>query len=128
MDYTNKIVQGDNLKVMKEIPDKFVDLIYLDPPFFSQKNYDMPFGDKKSITIFQDNIESFTEKKKEEYRNSLEKDNYKYFKEEGFVGFKTYMNVNRIKLAENKKDKNDFWENRSGEGLLEYLRYMKESS
>ncbi len=126
IDYTNKIIQGDNLKIMKEIPDKFVDLIYLDPPFFSQKNYDMPFKDKKSITIFQDNIKSFTEKKKEEYRNLSEKDKCKYCKKEGFVGFKTTMQESRIKLADNEKNKNDFWENRSGEGLLEYLRYMRD--
>jgi len=125
MDYTNKIVQGDNLKVMKEIPDKFVDLIYLDPPFFSQKNYDMPFGDKKSITIFQDNINSFKEKRIEEYRNLSDEEIPGYLKKNGFIAFKTYMQEPRTKLAEDKENKNDFWENRSGEGLLDYLWYMK---
>jgi len=42
---TNKIYLMDNLKVLKDIPDNFIDLIYIDPPFFTQENYD-DFGDK----------------------------------------------------------------------------------
>lgn len=37
---TNVIYCGDCLDVLKRIPDNSVDLIYLDPPFFSQKNYE----------------------------------------------------------------------------------------
>lgn len=40
----NKIYCGDCLEVMKDIPDKSIDLIYIDPPFFSNKNYDSKFG------------------------------------------------------------------------------------
>jgi len=29
----NKVIQGDNLAILKSIPDQTVDLIYLDPPF-----------------------------------------------------------------------------------------------
>lgn len=36
----NKIYTGDNLSVMKDIPDNFIDLIYLDPPFFTQTNWE----------------------------------------------------------------------------------------
>ena len=31
------IINGDCLKELKKISDKSIDLIYLDPPFFSQK-------------------------------------------------------------------------------------------
>ena len=36
---TNKIIQGDNLEIMKEMDDESVDLICTDPPFNSGKDY-----------------------------------------------------------------------------------------
>lgn len=33
------VVHGDALAVLRTMPDSFVDLVYLDPPFFSQKEY-----------------------------------------------------------------------------------------
>jgi len=36
-DYINKIICGDCLEVMKDMPDKCVDLCYVDPPFFTQR-------------------------------------------------------------------------------------------
>ena len=36
---TNLIYCGDSLKILKDIPSKSVDLIYGDPPFFSQRDY-----------------------------------------------------------------------------------------
>jgi len=44
----NTVHTGDNLKVMRFIEDKFIDLIYLDPPYYSQtkyKNKDNEFSD-----------------------------------------------------------------------------------
>ena len=35
----NKLYCGDNLKIMKDMKSESVDLIYADPPFFSQVNY-----------------------------------------------------------------------------------------
>ena len=45
----NALVCGDNLDVLKELPDECVDLIYLDPPFNSNRNYVAVFGDKGSV-------------------------------------------------------------------------------
>ncbi len=39
MKLENVIYCGDNLTWLKKFPDKCIDLIYLDPPFFSNKNY-----------------------------------------------------------------------------------------
>ena len=33
----NEVFQGDCLEVLKNIPDHSIDLIYLDPPFYTQK-------------------------------------------------------------------------------------------
>jgi len=50
----NKLILGDNLDVLKTLPDSHVDLIYLDPPFFSNKNYEVIWGDSGEIRSFQD--------------------------------------------------------------------------
>jgi len=41
----NEIILGDCLEVMQDIPDESVDLIYLDPPFCTQKDFGQ-FNDK----------------------------------------------------------------------------------
>ena len=38
-DYINKIIQGDCLEVMKDMPDECVDLILVDPPFGKGKDF-----------------------------------------------------------------------------------------
>ncbi len=45
----NALVCGDNLDVLRELPDECIDLIYLDPPFNSNQNYVAAFGDKGSV-------------------------------------------------------------------------------
>lgn len=43
----NKLYYGDNLEILKKyIPDESVDLIYLDPPFNSQRAYNVIFHDQ----------------------------------------------------------------------------------
>lgn len=54
---TNVIHCGDNLAIMEKMPDESVDLIYLDPPFFSGRNYDVIWegeGDHSEIRSFKD--------------------------------------------------------------------------
>ena len=57
----NTLFYGDNLKVLREyIPDESIDLIYLDPPFNSNRNYNVLFKDESGtdseaqITAFED--------------------------------------------------------------------------
>ncbi len=38
---SNRLYYGDNLTIMKNIPPSSVNLIYLDPPFNSQRNYNL---------------------------------------------------------------------------------------
>jgi len=45
---------GDNLYWMSRLPDEFVDLCYIDPPFFSQKHYEVIFGDGEERRSFED--------------------------------------------------------------------------
>ncbi|OUD14360.1 site-specific DNA-methyltransferase [Thioflexithrix psekupsensis] len=50
----NKLLLGDNLQILKNLESESVDLIYLDPPFFSNRNYEVIWGDKGEIRSFED--------------------------------------------------------------------------
>jgi 16S rRNA G966 N2-methylase RsmD len=53
LDFTvNKLIFGDNLEILKSLPAECVDLIYLDPPFFSNRNYEVIWGDAGGDTEF----------------------------------------------------------------------------
>ena len=50
----NKLFWGDNLHIMRMLPSNSIDLIYIDPPFFSGANYNVIFGDQNEIRSFSD--------------------------------------------------------------------------
>ena len=61
MDWKNKLYFGDNLDILRaHVADASVDLIYLDPPFNSNANYNVLFKEKSGeesaaqITAFED--------------------------------------------------------------------------
>lgn len=45
--WKNKLHYGDNLDVLREMPSELVDLVYLDPPFNSARNYNLLFKQHK---------------------------------------------------------------------------------
>jgi DNA modification methylase len=49
---------GDNLDKLRTAPDKCVDLIYIDPPFNSNRNYEVFWGEAKEKRAFEDRHES----------------------------------------------------------------------
>ncbi len=51
---TNTIYCGDNLEVLSKLPDKSVDLIYADPPFFSNRHYEIIWNDGAEVRAFED--------------------------------------------------------------------------
>ncbi len=52
---TNIIYCGDNLEVLsKYVPDGFADLIYIDPPFNSSRNYEVFWGEAQERRAFED--------------------------------------------------------------------------
>jgi len=50
----NRLILGDNLEIMKTLESESVDLIYLDPPFFSNRDYEVIWGDEGEIRSFED--------------------------------------------------------------------------
>ena len=51
---TRVIYCGDNLEQLKKLPDRCVDLIYIDPPFNSNRNYEVFWGEMKEKRSFED--------------------------------------------------------------------------
>ena len=46
----NTLFYGDNLQILREyFPDESVDLIYLDPPFNSNRSYNVLFKDESGL-------------------------------------------------------------------------------
>lgn len=48
-DFVNKIINDDCLKVLKEIPDKCIDLVLTDPPYFLDWKEPLKFKDRKDV-------------------------------------------------------------------------------
>jgi DNA modification methylase len=55
---TRVIYCGDNLEQLKKLPSACVDLIYIDPPFNSNRNYEVFWGETKEKRSFDDRHES----------------------------------------------------------------------
>jgi len=51
---TRVIYCGDNLDQLKKFPDECIDLIYIDPPFNSNRNYEVFWGETKEKRAFED--------------------------------------------------------------------------
>ena len=63
---TNVLYCGDCKHILRKIPNESVDLIYLDPPFFSQMEYEN-FWIKDKVTTLK-----FSDKDWEELRHSID--------------------------------------------------------
>lgn len=50
----NQLILGDNLEVLRTLPSESIDLIYIDPPFFSGRNYNVIWGDTNEVRSFYD--------------------------------------------------------------------------
>ena len=51
---TRVIYCGDNLAQLPKLPPECVDLIYIDPPFNSNRNYEVFWGETKEKRAFED--------------------------------------------------------------------------
>lgn len=51
---TGVIYRDDNLARLAEFPAECIDLIYLDPPFFTNRNYEVIWGDEAEVRSFED--------------------------------------------------------------------------
>jgi len=54
---TNKLICGDNLDEIVKLPKESVDLIYIDPPFFTHKQYEVVWKDEAEVRSYKDRWE-----------------------------------------------------------------------
>lgn len=54
---TSVLYCDDNLERLAQFPEACVDLIYLDPPFFSNRSYEVIWGDEAEVRSFEDRWE-----------------------------------------------------------------------
>ncbi len=110
----NTLYYGDCWDVMKLWPDACVDLIYLDPPFNSDANYNILFGRKKSK-------DSQATKRKDLAQMTAFSDTWEWSE-------KTAERIAQIKRSVGHKARNSvmaldmFF--KDGNGMLAYLIYM----
>jgi len=72
----NTLYCGDSLDVLrKHIKDESIDLIYVDPPFFSNRHYEVVWGDEAGIRSFEDRWEGGINVYIEWMRPRVERDN-----------------------------------------------------
>lgn len=59
----HRLYLGDNLYVLRGLPSESIDLVYIDPPFFSNRTYTQIWGDDNEVRsfgdIFQDGMFSY---------------------------------------------------------------------
>ena len=51
---TRVVYCGDNLEQLAKLPDACIDLVYIDPPFNSNRNYEVFWGETKEKRSFED--------------------------------------------------------------------------
>lgn len=51
---TEVIYCGDNIEQLSKLPDHCIDLIYIDPPFNSNRNYEVFWGETREMRSFED--------------------------------------------------------------------------
>lgn len=55
-DMIDNIVQGDNLAILKLIPDNSINLIITSPPYFKQRDYGSGIGNEKTVEQYIENL------------------------------------------------------------------------
>ncbi len=54
---TGVLYREDNVAALSSMPSDSVDLVYLDPPFFSNRSYEVIWGDEAEVRSFEDRWE-----------------------------------------------------------------------
>ena len=96
--YLNKIIKGDSLEVLKELPDNSVDLIFADPPYNLQLKKELYIPNQTKVDGVNDEWDKFDSfKEYDEFTFKWLKECKRILKENGsFWVIGTYHNIFRI--------------------------------
>lgn len=70
-DIVNRLFGGENLEWLRKFPSESIDLIYLDPPFRSGKNYETTDDETQEIRSFEDKDYAFGAGTMDDYIKSM---------------------------------------------------------
>ena len=104
---TRTIFEGDNLDVMRGMDRKSIDLIYLDPPFNSNRNYSAPIGSEAAGAAFKD-MWTLDDVKEAEHGELADRDPALYSviqaaRETHGKGMQSYLIMMALRLLEMKR-------------------------
>ncbi len=96
--YVNKIIKGDCLKVLKELPDNSVDLIFADPPYNLQLNGELWRPNQTKVEGVDDEWDKFTDfKEYDDFSEEWLKECRRVLKKDGTIWvIGSYHNIFRI--------------------------------
>lgn len=94
----NKIYQGDCIELLKQIPDKSVDLIFADPPYNLQLNGELYRPNQTKVDAVDDEWDKFSSKEEyDKFTYEWMKECYRILKDSGsFWVIGTYHNIFRV--------------------------------
>ncbi len=95
----NAIYCGDCRHILKRFPDEQIDLIYADPPFFSNRNYEVIWGDGYELRSFEDRWKGGIENYVDWIRPALEQCNRVLKKTGAFYLHCDWHAVHYLKVA-----------------------------
>ncbi len=123
----NKVIKGDCIKELKNIPDNSIDLIFADPPYNLQLQGDLYRPNQSKVSAVNDEWDKFA--------SFDEYDKFTYFDMLFDRGFITFSNTREIIISPTLAQKNiDRLNMRSGQrfedlpitGREEYLEYHRD--
>ena len=56
MKFLNQIVCGDNLELIKELPDESISLVVTSPPYYKQRDYGLGIGNEEAVEEYVANL------------------------------------------------------------------------
>ena len=121
---TRIIYCGDNLEQLKKLPDNCVDLIYIDPPFNSNRNYEVFWGETKEKRAFDDRHAStqayieFMRPRCVELHRVLKKTGSFYYHCDWHASHYVKIMLDQI-FSENQFQNEIIWKRRTGSSQLE---------
>jgi len=123
-DFINKVINGDCLEVMKDIPDKSVDLVVTDPP------YNMDYSGRGKVNKFEGfNNDKLDEEEHSEWFSKILSEFYRVLKEDSviyiWIDFRNYARIyNLVKKLFSIKNC-IVWDKRSI-GMGQHFRFQHE--
>jgi len=58
--FLNRIICGNNLELLGDIPDKSINLVITSPPYYKQRDYGEGIGNERTVEEYIENLGSMS--------------------------------------------------------------------